>query len=436
MGDFRDVLRAARGSAPLDAEHFFRVAAAAADPASPDYQLAAWLATVYLRGLSIEETFLLTMAMARSGGPPAPSPGAVDKHSTGGVGDKTTLIVAPLVASLGIVVAKMSGRGLAHTGGTLDKLESIPGFRVHLPRPEWAAIAARVGVAVAAQSEELAPADGRLYALRDATAAVDSPALIAASILSKKIAGGAPALVLDVKVGRGSFNATAEDGRQLAELMLGLAQRAGLSARALLTNMEEPLGYAVGNALEVNEAWAALTGEGPPDLRAVAAAVAAAMVEVAKSAGASLGHEEALARVRVAWDSGQAAEKFLEWVAAQGGDAHQVERGLPLAERAPLVWDGPAGWVARVDPLAIGRAAMDLGAGRRVQADTVNPRVGIEVRIKAGDHLLPGTPLGYVYGEAAAARDRAADQVRAAIGWSEGPVERRAMVLQTLAPPD
>ncbi len=436
MSDFREVLRAARSPAPLDAEHFGRVAAAAADPTSPDYQLAAWLATIYLRGLSTEETFLLTMAMAQSGGPVVPSPGRVDKHSTGGVGDKVTLVVAPLVASLGIPVAKMSGRGLAHTGGTLDKLESIPGFRVHLARREWARLVDRVGLAVAAQSEELAPSDGRLYALRDATAAVDSPALIASSILSKKIAGGAPALVLDVKVGRGSFNASEEAGRHLAQLMLALAQRAGLHAAALLTNMEEPLGHAVGNALEVNEAWAALTGQGPPDLRTVATAVAGAMVEVAEAGQAPITYEAARERVSAAWDAGRGAEKFLEWVAAQGGDARQVERGLPVAESAALAWDGPAGWVARVDPLAIGEAAMQLGAGRRVQADRVNARVGVDIRVKAGDRLAPGCPLGHVYGETAAERERAAAQVRAAVEWSEAPVAGHPMVLDTLWPPD
>lgn len=438
MSDFRDVLRAARGSGILAAAHFEAVARGAADQSVPDYQLASWLTAVYARGLAPEETFALTMALARSGGPLEPSPGAVDKHSTGGVGDKTTLVVAPLVASLGIPVAKMSGRGLAHTGGTLDKLESIPGFRVNLSRDEWAQVVERVGVAVAAQSRELAPADGRLYALRDATATVDSPALIAASIMSKKIAGGARALVLDVKVGRGSFNASVADGRRLAQLMLEVASRAGIRAEALLTNMEEPLGQAVGNALEVNEAWATLQGGGPADLRALVLAVSAAMVVQARGRA---GPEEAAAaarEVRAALDGGQARDKFREWVQAQGGDVGQVERGLPLAPAALVTWAGEAGVVSRVDPLEIGRAAMEVGAGRRVAADVVNPRVGVEVLVKTGDRLSPGAWVGRVYADSASARElavrRVGDAVTVAPDAAAG-VPRSPVVWEALSTP-
>ncbi len=435
MSDFRDLLTAARDSRQLPPAHFEAVARGAASQSVPDYQLASWLTAVYLRGLSPEEVFALTMALARSGGPLAPSPGAVDKHSTGGVGDKTTLVVAPLVASLGIPVAKMSGRGLAHTGGTLDKLESIPGFRVNLSRDEWARVVERVGVAVAAQSQELAPADGRLYALRDATATVDSPALIAASIMSKKIAGGARALVLDVKIGRGAFNASRAEGRQLARLMLDVASRAGIRAEALLTNMEEPLGHAVGNALEVNEAWAALQGAGPADLRDLVLAVAAAMVVQARGA-TGVQAAAAVHEVQAALDDGRARDKFCQWVHAQGGDVSQVERGLPLAPAAEVVWRGEAGVVSRVDPLQIGRAAMEVGAGRKVAADVVNPRVGVEVLVKTGDALVPGMPVGRVYADAAADRERAVAMVQQAIGAGQTLASRPPVVWESVSAPD
>lgn len=436
MSDFRDVLRAARGPGALDAAHFEAVARGAADQSVPDYQLASWLTAVYARGLSPDETFALTMAMARSGGPLEPSPGAVDKHSTGGVGDKTTLVVAPLVASLGIPVAKMSGRGLAHTGGTLDKLESIPGFRVNLSRDEWARVVERVGVAVAAQSRELAPADGRLYALRDATATVDSPALIAASIMSKKIAGGARALVLDVKIGRGSFNASIADGRRLAQLMLEVASRTGIRAEALLTNMEEPLGHAVGNALEVNEAWAALQGRGPADLRALVLAVSAAMVAQARGTPGPKAAAAAFNDVQAALDGGRARDKFCEWVRAQGGDPSQVERGLPLAPAALVAWAGEAGVVSRVDPLQIGAAAMEVGAGRRVAADVVNPRVGVEVLVKTGDRLQPGAPVGRVYAETSSDRERAVRMVRHAVEVAAAVAPRPPVVWEAMSTPD
>jgi pyrimidine-nucleoside phosphorylase len=424
--DFRDLLRVAYGADPLHADHFAAVAVAAAGAAVPDYQLASWLTAVYLRGLSPEETYWLTMAMARSGGKLAPSPGRVDKHSTGGVGDKTTLVVAPLVASLGIPVAKMSGRGLGHTGGTLDKLESIPGFRVGWSRAEWEHLVRRVGVAVAAQTDELAPADGRLYALRDATATVDSPALIAASIMSKKIAGGAPALVLDVKVGRGSFNPGLREAHHLARLMLSLAERAGLAARALVTEMDQPLGHAVGNALEVNEAWRTLLGGGPADFRTVALAVAGAMVDLADP-----GPGDGRARAEQALASGRAAEKFLQWVAAQQGDAGAVERGLPVAPSTQVA-SPRGGTVASVDPLAVGRAAMDLGAGRRVVGGTVNPRVGVEILVKVGDVVRAGEPVAVVYGESEEDRAQASVAVAGALRVTDTPLVPRPPVLAEL----
>jgi len=430
MSDFREILRTAYTERPLSPSHFEAVAEAATGGAVPDYQLAAWLAAVYIRALTPAETHALTMAMARSGGSLRPSPGQVDKHSTGGVGDKTTLVVAPAVASLGMSVAKMSGRGLGHTGGTLDKLESIPGFRVGLSRQEWEKVVAEVGVAVAAQTRELAPADGRLYALRDATATVDAPWLIASSIMSKKIAGGAPALVLDVKVGRGSFNPTLADARQLASLMLELAHRSGMRATAVLTDMDQPLGHAVGNALEVNEAWDILAGRGPADARQVSVAIAGAMVELVDPEGGP-----GAPRVEAVLQSGRAAEKFLEWVAAQGGDARQVEQGLAVAPASDVRLTS-AGFVASIDPLRIGQAAMALGAGRAVKDAPINPRVGIRMLLKVGDVVNQSVVAARVYGESPADREAAAKLVRAAVVVGTEPVPARSAVLGQLTAPD
>lgn len=415
MTDFRDVIRRARGGEwqPADMDV---VARGAAQGSVPDYQLAAWLMAVYLKGLSPEGTYALTRAMAESGGPPAHHLGQVDKHSTGGVGDKTTLVVAPLVASLGIRVAKMSGRGLGHTGGTLDKLESIPGFEVQLTRRRLAELVETVGVAVAAQSTELAPADGRLYALRDATATVDALPLIASSIMSKKLAGGAPALVLDVKAGRGAFMHSVADARELARLMLDIAGRAGLAAEALITNMDQPLGQAVGNAIEVNEAVDTLRGRGPQDFTELAVAVAEAMVRLAGGQGAS---------VRRQLESGEAWKQFQEWIVAQGGQltAFDADGHLPLAPVRRTLEAPRTGTVAAVDPLAVGEAALGLGAGRRTKEAAVDPAVGVRVFVKVGAEVAAGEPLAEVY-----ARDEgaAADALaRIAAGLAFGEPERR-----------
>jgi pyrimidine-nucleoside phosphorylase len=409
--DFRDVIRAVLGERELTPTMMEWVAEGAARGTVPDYQLAAWLMAVYVKGLSPEAVHWLTMAMARSGGEPPAHPGRVDKHSTGGVGDKTTLVVAPLVASLGVPVAKMSGRGLGHTGGTLDKLESIPGLRVNLSREEFRHLVDTVGVAVAAQTTELAPADGRLYALRDATATVDSLPLIASSIMAKKIAGGAPALVLDVKVGRGGFMRTRAEALALAHMMLDIARRAGLRARALLTDMDQPLGYAVGNAIEVNEAVDTLEGKGPPDFRTLVEAVAGSMLAVA-------GYEGDLARaVADALTSGRAREKFFAWIRAQGGETRMLEGGarLPVAPVTREVTADRSGVVGVVDPRGIGEAALSLGAGRRLKTDAVDPGVGVAVFVKVGDRVDAGDVMARVYARTPEAARAAADQVRAAI---------------------
>lgn len=427
MSDFRAVIASVRDGEGMTPEQCDWVARASTDGTVPDYQLAAWLMAVYIRGLDAETTFHLTDAMARSGGPPAEHLGRVDKHSTGGVGDKTTLVVGPLVSSFGVPVAKMSGRGLGHTGGTLDKLESIPGFRVDWSKQEFSALVARVGLAVAAQSSELAPADGRLYALRDVTGTVDSLPLIASSIMSKKMAGGAPALVLDVKVGQGAFMRDRARAETLARLMLEIASRAGIRAAALLTNMDQPLGYAVGNAAEVNEAVDTLRGAGPADFTSLSVAVASEMLRVA-------GEPEAHpASVQKRLASGQAFEKFLEWIRAQGGDSRVFERDghLPLAP-VHRVWEASRGdQVARIDPRLVGEAALLLGAGRRVKTDRINPRVGVKVYVKTGMRVDAGTPVAEVFGEHPTDVEAARALLQQAVTWGE-PVRHWPTILATL----
>ena len=358
----------------------------------PDYQVAAWLMAVYFRGMNRAETFALTDAMARSGemldlsalGP------TVDKHSSGGVGDKTSLVVAPILAAAGAVVAKMSGRGLAHTGGTIDKLESIPGFRTELTKEEFFQQAREVGLVIAAQSADLAPADGRLYALRDVTATVESEPLIASSIMSKKLAAGARAIALDVKVGKGAFLKTREAARSLAELMVEIGERAGRRVAAVLSQMDQPLGRAVGNAIEVQEAIATLRGEGPEDLTALALALA----------------EEGLALVgldpagaRRALESGAALSKFRDFVAAQGGDPRVVDvpEGFALAPGVAELraWDD--GTVTELDALKVGVAALRLGGGREKKGEPIDHGVGVYLERKVGDRVRKGEVLARIY---------------------------------------
>lgn len=359
----------------------------------PDYQVAAWLMAVYLKGLTPHEVDTLTRAMARVGSDPVSCPGDVDKHSTGGVGDKTTLVLSPLVAEMGCRVVKMSGRGLGHTGGTLDKLESIPGFRVHLTDDEIARQVNQVGVAVVAQNARLAPADGILYALRDVTGTVDSLPLIASSIMSKKIAGGAPRVVLDVKVGSGAMMESQDRARELAAHMVRIGSSAGLRVRAVLTHMGQPLGYAVGNALEVMEAMSTLRGEGPDDLRHEVIALASEMVGLVRGKNAS----EVSAEVSRVLDSGRAYTRFLSWIEAQGGDLELLEAGLP---EAPIcqAWKAPSSFtVSAMNTKALGLAAQALGAGRATKDQAIDYAVGLVVRVKIGDQVKQGDVMGEIH---------------------------------------
>jgi pyrimidine-nucleoside phosphorylase len=370
----------------------------------PDYQMAAFLMACFLRGLDREETAALTEAMLDSGdrltladlGRPR-----VDKHSTGGVGDKVSLVLAPLIASLGVAVPMMSGRGLGHTGGTLDKLESIPGFRTNLTLAEARAQIAEIGCALIGQTKEIAPADRKMYALRDATATVESIPLIAASIMSKKLAEDLTGLVLDIKRGSGSFLPQLERDLELAEAMIRLGSDHDCPVVALVTAMDRPLGRACGNALEVEEAIATLKGEGPPDLLEVTYALG---VEMLLIAGVAITGDDARRQMEKAIGTGKAAEHFQRIIEAQGGNPGVVEDPavLPQAAECELFNAPRRGFVARVEPRAIGRGIIALGGGRTKLDDRVDPSVGFVITARPGDWVEHGEPLATIF-----ARDRA-----------------------------
>lgn len=377
-----------------------------------DYQAAAWLMAVYLRGMTAEETTELTMAMARSGDIVDLSsiPGVkVDKHSTGGIADTTTLIVAPLVAAAGVPVAKMSGRGLGFTGGTADKLEAIPGFRIDLPEDQFLQQVRRMGLALITQSGDIAPADKLLYALRDATGTVESIPLIASSIMSKKIASGADAIVLDVKYGDGAFMKTKEDARKLARMMVDIGRLAHKPTRAVITSMEAPLGTAIGNSLEVDEAVDALSGRGGRRLMEVVRAIGAQMLLVGGKAG-SEGEGEQIIDDLVA--SGKGLAKFKEFVKAQGGSASWIGK-RPLT-KAPQMFTAVCtdeGYITEIHGRALGEIAMAMGAGRARKEDPIDPMVGICLFKELGDSIKAGEPLFTLYGKADADMARIAQEI-------------------------
>jgi pyrimidine-nucleoside phosphorylase len=397
----------------------------------PDYQMAAFLMAVYFKGLTIAETFTLTDAMVASGETidlgGALRRKSVDKHSTGGVGDKTSIAVGPLVAACGVPFGKMSGRGLGHTGGTLDKLESIPGYRVVLTTDRFIAQVREVGLAIIGQSADLVPADKRLYALRDVTATVDNISLIAASIMSKKIAGGADAIVLDVKVGDGAFMKTLKDGRALAEAMIQLGRRADREVVCVLTDMDQPLGRAVGNALEVREAVATLGGEGPPDFTELVLVSAAHLLALS-----DLGIDEAEGRRRLeqAVADGSAAAAYARWVRAQGGDPD--EAALPRAPVVREVAAERAGYAQSLGAIQIGLAALHLGAGRATKEDEIDHAVGVVCRAKRGDQVAAGDVLAEVHARSEADAQEAGRAVLAAYEIGDAPLRERGIVLDVI----
>jgi pyrimidine-nucleoside phosphorylase len=397
----------------------------------PDYQLAAFCMAVFFRGLDGAETFALTDAMIRSGETidlhGAIGRKVVDKHSTGGVGDKTSLAVGPIVAACGVPFGKMSGRGLGHTGGTLDKLESIPGFRVELSTDEFLQQVRDVGLAIIGQSADLVPADKLLYGLRDVTATVDNVSLIAASIMSKKIAAGADAIVLDVKVGDGAFMKTIEDARELAEMMLELGRHAGREVACVLTDMDQPLGHAVGNALEIRETVATLRGEGPPDFTELVLSACAHLL-----AFSDLGIDEANGRERAAAavQDGSALAAYQRWIAAQGGDPS--EDALPSAPVVRDVHASRGGHVGAIGAVDVGLAALRLGAGRRTKDDDIDHAVGVLCLKKRGDAVDPDDVVAQVHASDDESAARAADEVLAAYTVVDDRPAATPIVLETI----
>jgi pyrimidine-nucleoside phosphorylase len=429
-----DIIAKKRDGLPLTAEEIDFFVQGFTSGEIPDYQVSAWAMAVLLRGMTVQETIDLTMAMVRSGitlDLSSVAPVVVDKHSSGGVGDKTTLAVLPMVSAAGLPVVKMSGRGLGFSGGTLDKLESIPGFNVSLSVAELLANARRYGIALSGQTPELAPADGKLYALRDVTATVPSLPLIASSIMSKKIAGGAQAIVLDVKVGRGAFMETLEEARALAQLMIRIGEGVGRRVTAVLSDMNQPLGRAVGNALEVMEALETLRGGGPPDFREHCLVIGAEMLLLG---GLARSPEEARDKLLKTLEDGSALDKFRVWVHAQGGDARVVDEPA-LLPQAPVIEPTPAprsGYVAGIDAREVGLTAVDLGAGRQRKGEPIDPAVGIVLGAKVGQYVTAGETLFTVHARDKTSASAARGRLLAAYSWSEEPTSPPPLIYEIL----
>src|SRR5215218_6152697 len=387
----------------------------------PDYQMASLLMAIFIQGMSYGETLALTRVMAESGETYS-FPECVDKHSTGGVGDKVSLTALPIVAACGAPVAKLAGRGLGSSGGTIDKLESIPGFSCNLSEEQFRNQVEEVGLAII-EAGDLAPADKEIYALRDTTGSVDSLPLIGSSIVSKKVATGAGHLLYDVKRGSGAFMKTTEEARELADLLVGLSEDLGIDASALITDMDNPLGSAIGNALEVRESVLLLKNEPvPDDLTDEVNHVATRLLELKGIPNAATAVEKALT-------SGAAYEKFRQFVVAQGGDAEALE-DLPVSTEVGEVRSPRGGYVARFAASGIGSAALALGAGRAKKGDEIDPGSGIEVLVRAGDHIQQDQPIARLYGEREA--ERAGRLVLEALELSDKPVERPPAILESL----
>ena len=402
----------------------------------PDYQMSALLMSIYLRGMDARETSDLTLAMAHSGQElhvrEAISP-VVDKHSTGGVGDKVTLAVAPLVAACGVAVGKMTGRGLGHTGGTVDKLESVTGFRPTLSREEFMSILTQHRIVLAGQSDDLAPADGKMYALRDVTGTVESIPLIAASIMSKKLAIGASHLLLDVKVGSGAFMKNVEQAWELAQTMVDIGRLAGLYTVAAITFMEQPLGCAIGNALEMAEAISILQGEGPQDVSELCYHEAC---ELLVMTGSVASMHEAEKRIQQVIHSGAAVAKLAEVIAAQDGDPRQIEQPelLPKAPVRTMLHAPYNGYIIGINAEQVGLACMSLGAGRFKKGELIDHRTGFILQAKVGDYLQAGDPLVEIHARSESEAEEVQEMLLACYTWSGTPTSASPLIYDTIRP--
>ena len=428
-----DLIEKKKHGGELTREEIFEMITLYTADRIPDYQMSALMMAIWFNGMTDEETFTLTEAMAKSGDTVDLSrfgDRSVDKHSTGGVGDKTTLIVAPIVAAAGGIVAKMSGRGLGHTGGTVDKLESFPGFRTSLSPEEFADQSERVGLAVIGQSANLAPADKKLYALRDVTATVDSLPLIASSIMSKKLAAGTRSIVLDVKCGSGAFMREPEDAKRLAETMVQIGIANGRNTAAVITNMDIPLGHAIGNAMEVTEAIEVLRGGGPEDLRTVCLTLATRMIALSCQKTV----EEAEAIAHDCLYSGKAYQKFCTWIEAQGGDASYAKNPTlfgTAAHTLEITADADA-YISACNAEMIGTAAMILGAGRQTKDSVIDPRAGILLLKKPGDAVQAGDVIAKLFTERAETLEASANTVRAALTFSSTPTRQQPLIFAVI----
>ncbi len=429
-----DIITRKKRGEELSGEDIHRFALGYTRGEIPDYQASALLMAICLNGMSEAETTALTAEIAASGDSVDLSEFGtltVDKHSTGGVGDKTTLIITPIAAALGCKVAKMSGRGLGHTGGTVDKLEAIPKYRTSLTPCEFKEQVRRVGVAVIGQSGNLAPADKKLYALRDVTATVDSIPLITSSVMGKKLAAGSHSILLDVKCGSGAFMKTESDAEQLASLMVKIGNNCGRRTAAIITDMDTPLGCAIGNSLEVIEAIEVLRGGGPDDLREVSIELAALMVKLSLE----LPLDEAREAVLDCIESGAAFEKFVEWMAAQGADTRFV-RDTSLFEGAKCTREVKSpicGYISKTDAEGIGRASVALGAGRSKKEDAIDPSAGIILKRKTGDSVEVGTVIAVLYAENEELLDRGEKILLSSLSFSPEKSERARLIYKVIS---
>lgn len=426
-----ELLARKRDGAELSGEEIRSLIASYLDGTAADYQMAAFLMAVFFRGMSDAETVALTEAMLRSGlvlDLASVAGVKVDKHSTGGVGDKISICLAPLVAACGVPVPMVSGRGLGHTGGTLDKLEAIPGFKTELPTAEFARIVGEIGTCMIGQTADIAPADKRIYALRDVTATVESVPLIVASILSKKLAEGIDALVLDVKVGRGAFMKDEKAARTLAEALVRVGTRAGKKVVACLTDMNAPLGVAVGNANETREALEVLHGGGPPDIVECTLLLGAEMLILGGKAADS---QDARAKMKSAIDRGDAVRTMEKMVAAQGGDPSVVTNPakLAVAKETVVVRAAKGGFVAAIDALEIGLSGVALGAGRTRADQKVDPAVGISIVMKPGEKVAAGQELARVHVHEQSDADVVAHRIAAAFTIADDPPPAHALLI-------